>query len=334
MLILDDDVIINSVFLDSTGNAILIGTSDGKIIKMDMLVANAYLTGTRSVFAQIQDGFGNVSDIGYSNLTYQLKDQIIKVLEDKTVEFIKTITIPFSASMLENKAEAIFTSQILNGGEDFIGWTSMEWNQTIPSETSTRIYVRSANSVNEVISSKWVCLKYTSYPIGSSSSSTSSFSSSQMSDSSTDDARSVVLPLDDLDSVGKYIQFKIVLTTNVANISPSIYNLVVLYKTIKSSFMFTQKYILKKSTNIKSILLTANIIQPQYTEVKFGISDGETALWNDYSPLDIEKITEITGVTKDRVKIGIKLISHVPSVYPIVNEFALIFKGSKENLLN
>ena len=117
ILILKNNVNINSIFLDKDGNSILIGTSDGRIIKMDMLVANAYLTGERSVFAQLQDGFGNVSDIGHSNLTYQLKDQIVKILEDKTVESLKQIKIPISASMLENKADAVFTSQILNGGE-------------------------------------------------------------------------------------------------------------------------------------------------------------------------------------------------------------------------
>jgi len=310
ILILDDDVVINSVFLDNTGNAVLIGTSDGKIIKMDMLVANAYLTGARSIFAQIQDGFGNVSSVGYSNLTYQLKDQIIKVLEDKTVENLRQIVIPFSASMLETKADAIFTSQVLNGGEDFISWTSMEWNQTTPSETNTRVYVRAANSVNGVLASKWSCLEY------------------------VDTAGSVVLSLDDLDSVGQYIQFKIVLSTNVANITPSIYNLNVYYKTIHCDYFYTQKYILKKETNMQSIFLTANVIQPQYTEVKFGISDGKTALWNDYSPLDLEKVDAIPNSIKDRMKIGIKFIAHTPASYPIVNEFALIFKGHKDNLFN
>ena len=310
ILILDENVNINSVFLDSFGNNILIGTSDGRIIKMDQLVTNAYLTGQRSIFAQIQDGFGNISDIGYSNLTYQLKDQIVKILEDKTLESLKEIKMSFSASMLENKADAIFTSQILNGGEDFITWTSMEWGQTTPTNTSTTIYVRSASSVSGVIASKWNCLKY------------------------TDNAGSVSLSLDDLDNVGQYIQFKIVLTTSVANITPAIYDLNVFYKTVTASFFFTQKYILKKETNIKSMILTANVIKPQYTEIKFGVSDGKTTKWEDYFPIDIEKLTEIPSTVKDRLKIGIKLISHTPSSYPIVNEFALIFKGDKENLLN
>jgi len=310
ILILDENVNINSVFLDSFGNNILIGTSDGRIIKMDKLITNAYLTGQRSIFAQIQDGFGNVSDIGYSNLTYQLKDQIVKIIEDKTLESLKEIKMSFSTSMLENKADAIFTSQVLNGGEDFIAWTSMEWGQTTPINTSTRIYVRSANSANNVVASKWNCLKY------------------------TDNTGSIFLSLDDLDNVGQYIQFKIVLTTSVANMTPSIYNLNVFYKTINASFFFTQKYILKKETNIQSMILTANIITPKYTEVKFGVSDGKTTKWEDYFPIDIEKLTEIPSAVKDRLKVGIKLISHTPSSYPVVNEFALIFKGSKENLLN
>jgi hypothetical protein len=310
ILVLDENVNINSIFLDSINNSILIGTSDGRIIKMGQFVTNAYLTGERSIFAQIQDGFGNVSDVGYSNLTYQLKEQIAKVLEDKTLESLKQIVIPFSTSMLENKVEAIFTSQVLNGGEDFIGWTSMEWGQIVPTDTSTRIYVRSANSPNDVVASKWYCLEY------------------------TDNAGSVFLSLDDLDNAGRYIQFKIVLTTNAANITPSVYNLNVFYKTISASFFFTQKYILKKETNIKSIILTANVIKPQYTEVKFGISDGKTTSWEDYSPVDIEKLTDIPNTVKDRMKIGVKLISHTEYSYPIVNEFSLMFKGSKENLLN
>jgi len=310
ILVLDENVNINSVFLDSVGNTILIGTSDGRIIKMNQFVTNAYLTGERSIFAQLQDGFGNVSDIGYSSLTYQLKEQIVKILEDKTLELLKETIISFSASMLENKADAIFTSQVLNGGEDFIAWTSMEWKQTTPTNTSTRIYARSANSVGGIVSSKWYCLKY------------------------TDNAGSIFLSLDDLDSVGQYIQFKIVLTTSAINITPSVYDLNVFYKTITASLFFTQKYILKKETNARSIILTANIIKPQYTEIKFGISDGKTTDWGDYLPIDIEKLTEIQSAIKDRIKVGIKLISHTPSSYPIVGEFALIFKGNKENLLN
>jgi len=309
-LVLGNGVNINSVFLNRSGNNILIGTSDGRIIKMDMLVTNAYLTGERSIFAQLQDGFGNVSDIGYSDLTYQLRNQIVKILEDKTTETLKEIKMVFSASMLENKAEAIFTSQIINGGADFVSWTSMEWQQSTPTNTLTRIYVRSGDNADSVASSKWYCLKY------------------------MDNAGSIFLSLDDLENAGKYIQFKMVLATNVASITPSVYNLNIFYKTILANFFFTQKYILKKNTNIKSIILTANVAKPQYTEVKFGISDGKTTNWEDYFPIDMGKLTAVPVTVKDRMKVGIKFISHTASSYPMVNEFALIFKGDNENLLS
>lgn len=310
ILILNDDVVINCLLLDESGNRVIIGTSDGKIIKMDMLVANAYLTGNRSIFSQIEDGFGNISNVGCSNLTYQLKEQILKILENKTMTVLKQIPISFSASMLENKANAIFTSQVLNGGEDFIGWKSMEWKQIIPTGTTTTIYVRSHTTTNNLMSSNWYSLKY------------------------TDNAGSVSLSLDDLPNTGQYIQFKIVLSTSVNSITPSVYNLNIFYQTINATYLYTQKYILTKNTNTKSIILTANIIQPQYTEVKFGVSDGKTANWNDYYPLDLEKINEIPSTIKDRLKIGAKLITHVPYACPVINEFALIFKGDKENLLN
>jgi hypothetical protein len=69
---------------DIAKGGILFSTSKGRILFCEQAVVNAYLTGERSIFAQLQDGFGNVSDIGYSSLTYQLKNQIVKVLEDKT----------------------------------------------------------------------------------------------------------------------------------------------------------------------------------------------------------------------------------------------------------
>ena len=310
ILTLPEETQINAIFVDKTNGGILIGTSDGKIIKMDMLVSNAFLTGERSIYADMQDGFGSISDVGFSNLTYELKNQIIKINEDKEIELIKEFVFPISTSQMDSLVVATFTSPVLYGGDDFICWKSVEWQQNVSDGTNTSIKFRAGTTAENIELSPWESISYTS---------------------STGD---ISVSLDDFSGKGSYIQFAIELTTMAQNISPSVYNLNIFYRTIPASFFFTQKFILKKQSNASSMMLIANVHKPKYTEVKFGVSDGKTTEWRDYYPIDIEKINEMPSGIKDRIKIGIKFISNISTATPSVDEFALMFKSEKQNLLN
>ena len=54
---------ITSLFYDSERDVLLIGVSDGRIIRMRAFASSAYMTGERSILAQAKDGFGNESAV-------------------------------------------------------------------------------------------------------------------------------------------------------------------------------------------------------------------------------------------------------------------------------
>ena len=70
---------IESMYYDADKDVVLIGMSNGKILKMNYFASTAFLTGDRSVFTQAKDGFGNQSGISWSNIFFGIKDKIMEI---------------------------------------------------------------------------------------------------------------------------------------------------------------------------------------------------------------------------------------------------------------
>jgi len=307
ILKLRGDAEIQSLHYDSDKNVILIGVSDGRIIMMNSFASTAFLTGARSVYGRFWDGFANVSDVAWSNITYAIHNRILEVAENRSLLGWKAVSKPFAAESAE-RVSGVFTSPVLWGGEDFVRWNDLTWAQSVLSNTSVKVAIRVANSIDDVLSSDWMFF--------------------------SGDGASVTRSLDKFNLSGAYIQVQVTMDTEVEDVTPVVSSLSLSYETKFAVYFFTVKMVMEKGTNINAGLVTGHMTIPQNTEVKFGIAKSNTANWHDYVGVDLDKAFEVPQDFKDRMKIGIKFVSYSPSAYPVVDEFAVAFSGDKYNKLN
>jgi hypothetical protein len=188
------------------------------------------------------------------------------------------------------------------------------WTETKPEGTEIIICVRSADSLEELKLLPWdYC--YTS----------------RDSDRGYGSTGLIVRNLNDYHTKGKYLQFRVTMMTDRVDVSPSIVNLTLSYSTKFSVYFFTTKFALTNDTDLKSGLMTATMTEPQNTEIQFGIANVNSADWNDYEVIDLNKFFSLNNY--DRVKVGIKMIAYDTNI-PEVAEFSLMSGGNKDNLIN
>jgi len=129
---------------------------------------------------------------------------------------------------------------------------------------------------------------------------------------------------------GNFLQVKVEMETTIKDISPMVTNVTLKYSSRNSSYFFTTKFTLDQNSEAKSGLLTANISQPINTEIQFGVSDKDSADWNDYIAVQTDKFFDLNN---KNVKIGIKFTSYDESI-PEVAEFALMAGDNNLKRLN
>jgi hypothetical protein len=130
---------------------------------------------------------------------------------------------------------------------------------------------------------------------------------------------------------GKYLQFKITMSTDSKNVSPSVLSVAVTYSTKFAAYFYTTKFSLQNKSNVKSGLFVANMTEPKNTEIKFGIAGTNTSDWNDYSVIELNKLFSLNNL--ERIKIGMKMVSYGDSV-PEVSEFSLLTGSEIDNKIN
>jgi len=294
---------ITDIIKDDFQGDILVSTSGGRILTFDKSLVNAYLTGERRVFAEVKDGFGNVSDTAWANFFYALYKKVAEVNEDK--EIVRWVFDNEPAAIPNERITGMFISPILNVVEDMGFWKSLVWEETKPEDTEVIVCVRSGNSAQELQRKDW--------------------SHCFVSDDS--DMSSVITrSLDNIGLDGKYIQFKVTMSTDMQDVTPSVVNLSISYSAKFAVYFYTIKFSLENDSDLKSGLLTANITEPKNTEIQFGINDTDSADWNDYQLIELNKFFELNNL--ESIKIGIKMISNGEYV-PEVCEFALMVGGEE-----
>jgi hypothetical protein len=308
ILELHDGAEIRALYHDQERGVLLAGISDGRIIKISSLASTAYLTGNRSLLAEVKDGFGNASDAGWSNLFYGLRNRIIEASEDKAPVRWKSVEKPFSADSVP-KVMAVFTSPPMDAGEDFMRWNTLDWDQSVASGTGIKVGARVAETEGGLASVPWTMFE--------------SSSSGSISDS-----------LDGFNHKGSFIQLRVEMTTEASGQTPEVARLVASYTTKFAVYFFTTKFSLEKGTNIGEGLLTASMSVPTNTEVKFGVTGTNSSDWTDYFEITPDELFAFPEEMDDKLKVGIKLISYSELAAPVVDEFAISFGGDKKNLLN
>jgi len=312
ILVLPEWEYITDMMVDTVKSGILFATSYGRILFCSKIAVNAYLTGNRRVFAEVKNGFGNKSDTTWTNLLYALHRRIAEINSSK--EIVKWKYEVDSSAIITDRISGIFLSPILVVKEDLGFWKQLMWKENKPTDTEIIICIRTGTSEDDLKSKTWdFCFV------------------SRDSDRGYGSTGWIIRDLQNLDLKGQYIQFKITMTTDSKNISPSMINLVISYSTKYALYFFTTKFVLESDSDLKTGLIVANITEPQNTEIKFGIANKNSSDWNDYTVVELNKLFNLNDF--DRFKVGIKMINYGDNI-PQVAEFALVAGGLKDNTVN
>jgi len=298
---------ITDIIKDEVKGGVLFSTSKGRILACNEYVFNAYLTAPdRKVYAEVRNGFGNISDTAWTNVFYGLYHKIAEINSDKEVTRWKYESQP--SAIVSDRITGVFLSPMLYVKEDLVAWKQLIWNETKPANTEITICIRSADTIEKLQSLSW--------------------DSCFTSDGSTG---LITKNIEEYHIAGKYLQFKVTMLTDKINVAPSILNLTISYSTAFALYFYTVKFSLDNGSAIKSGLITANITEPQNTKIQFGVCDENSNDWNDYTVVETGKMFSLNDF--ENVKVGIKMIAYDANV-PEVAEFALLMGGEKDNLIN
>ena len=295
---------ITSLFYDSDRDVALVGLSTGRILMISALASTAYSAGSRRMYAQAEDSFGNLSSTSSTPITYALWKQILHVAEGKGRQASKSVKA-YGASLRET-VSAVFITPVLFAGDDFERWHTILWDQ-VPGQGEVTVFIRAAVSETALVETGWKVFREEG---------SGSFSKS----------------LDDICQNGPWAQAKVEMRSSSG--SPSIGSLGIFYGTKHASYFFTTKLVLEKGSNATSGLVTASATKPANTEVVFGIAPSNTADWKEYQVVELDKVFQMPDGAGDRFKVGIKLVSYDTSSVPEVDEFAISIGAEKDNLLN
>jgi len=290
---------------DPWQNTVLIGLNDGRILRSPGLSSNAYLTGHRSIYAEVQDGFGLMSEQAWTNILYQIHNRIMKVNSDQEVVLKHTVPMP-SGAQQRDTVIAIFTTPILWAGNDFGWWEEVRWQTIVPTGTTITVAARAGATDAAVVGTPWVWW-----------------------DSVRGENRQSLEPFG-----GSRLQIQARLATTVASVGPSLVNLSATYRTKRSAYFFSKKFSVDRESNLQWGLVTAQVATPRHSTVQFGLVGSNSATWSDYQMVDLHRIVGLPPAAAARFKVGIKLMHYHPAAIPSVDGFALMVGGQVANKIN
>lgn len=242
-----EDEHITDIIKDIAKGGILFSTSKGRVLFARDAAVNAYLTGDRKVFAEVKDGFGNVSDTRFTEFFYGLFNKIVEINADNEVVKFQFEVNP--SAIMSDRITGSFLSPILEVKEDLGFWKTLMWQEEKPADTEITICVRAADSVKELQEKPFDHCFISR--------------DSDQGYGSTGVISRDLLNTNDID--GQFIQFKITMTTDKKNTSPSVLTLSISYSTKFAVFFYTTKFSLVNDTQAKTGLMVASITQPQNT---------------------------------------------------------------------
>ena len=294
-------------------------TELGKIVRIKTLPSDMLGRGLANVFCQIQNGDGDFSSIVYDSCYYNLYQTVVLLnSSDKTYSFIQSDVRSFSA-FKHTKVTALYVSDVLKADEDFGFWKTITWQQT-SSVSRVTVALKVADTQEELLALDWQYYISKEAPDIYGLSSESTFT--------------VTESLNRFNLKGRLMMFKVEMETTSEFDNPIVGEFVISYAAKHSVFFFTRKIKITRTSNIDNLLFTANFSEPEKTEIKFGISDGNTADWENYKVVTLDQLVSLPDDYGNSVKIGIKMSSYSETKYPVVQEFSFLVGSETEDLLN
>lgn len=184
----------------------------------------------------------------------------------------------YSADRIDEEI-GIYDSEVFNGTNDLVKWDSISWQSSEPLNTSVDIYVRTGDSRNDVLTSNFVG------PF-------------------TQDQQSGV----DLGFLGgTFLQFRAVLRSSVAGLSPALTRVIVKTITAESVHFFTTNFVLPAA--FKRGILTADTMVPVAADIVFGVNTEDSIDFSEYQKIDVNRLFDVGDDAGKNLRVGIRLLS-------------------------
>lgn len=293
-----------SFWADDVSNCVYIGFSDGRILKANAAYSNSRATGQRSVSAVVANGVGAMSQEAMMEVFYRCHMAIAEVDDNKVTTKTWEVNAAAFSAMAGASAEASFVSPILYAGTDLTAWGALSWSSQLPDDTSIKIGVRAGRTEAEASAADWKVW--------------------------TDDgggAQSVSLA--DIDNTKPYIQIRASLSSLSRLATPSLAVVSASYRKSHTVYFFTTKMSLADGTKPDSAIIVANMDVPRNTKITFGVTDKNTADWDEYVEVEREKVFGTGWMSGDKVKVGVKIVALSPDSFATIDEFAVMVGGEK-----
>jgi len=271
-------------------------------------------------YTQLLNGEGDFTEVASFPLYYDLYHAVAR-LDGSTDDFavVKRETEVFSV-LRHAKVQGVYTSEPLVADEDFGYWKTISWSQCAD-VSRVVVALKVAETLDELAALDW------QYYI-------SEEPTPAYYGSTTSSCLDVTKSLDRFNLKGRYMQFQITLETTAETDIPTVSEFLITYATKEAVYFFTRKIRIDRTSNIDDILMTASVTTPQKTEVRFGVTDTNSAEWEDYQIVDLDELTHLPESFGTTIKVGIRLSSYSMTEVPIVHEFAFLLGTDSDNLLN
>lgn len=258
---------------------------------------------TRNVYLKLIDRAGNETKLFTDEAQTQLdsnlydsvtitdlagfvnKNRILEVDEfGDTVSSYNGNDYFYSADKVDEEI-GVYFSEVFNGSNSLVRWDKISWDAIVPDNTDFKVYIRTASNRDDVLESDFnTVLNYNE------SGADLSFLS------------------------GQYLQFKVVMSSKVRDLSPSLRLVVIRSIASESTHFFTTNFVLP--SRVKSGILTSQKMIPIAADIIFGINTSNSVDFGDYQIIDENRL-----FTTDEQQIGEGLRVGVRLITPSTGEF-------------
>ncbi len=255
-------------------------------------------SGNKFIYLQLIDNAGNVSapdlifdKISISSLSGFVNANRILTLDQfgNQLDSIEGNVTFFSGQQISTESGEYY-SEVFFGTNNLISWDMLTWEADVPAGTEVTLYIRAANSRDGVLTSLWQASFTSNYQSGANISTV----------------------------MGKYIQFRALLSSTVAGVTPTLKNVVIRSKASDATHFFTTNFVL--GSRIAGGLLTAQTVVPVTADIVFGINTTNSTDFNDYQIITPDKIfTMDPSQSGEAMRVGIKFITPTPGYYATDN---------------
>jgi len=237
----------------------------------------------RRIYLKLIDRAGNESDtIFYDVSISDLQDlvnenQLIEIDSTGTTVFNISGESDFYSGIRVDEERGEYISEIFNGTNEIIKWDTLTYQATIPTNTAIKFYARSSVSRTDILTQNWQSITFES----SNSTDISHFS-------------------------GQFFQFRVDMTSEQRDISPSLSQVVVRSVTGESVHFFSSNFTL--GSKIRKGILTSEELVPIAADIVFGINTTDSVDFSDYQIIDTNRVFDSIGVGEN-MRVGIKLLT-------------------------